>query len=187
MKITKLQDLSGFLAHLSKREKLILYGAVVFIALAFLDRMIINPVSNKIKSLNKEIEERQSQIIRDLKVMAQKSRIEIQRASFSSYLGSAQSENEEITLLLKEIESMANQAAIYLVDMKPAGTKNVGQSKKYLVNLNCEGKMEQIIGFIYSVETSNKLLTIEKYQISPKSKDSNAAKCSLVISKLVIP
>jgi Tfp pilus assembly protein PilO len=187
MKFIKLQNFFSILAHLSKREKLILYGAIVFISLAFLDRMVISVASSKIKSLDKEIETKESEIKNYLKILAQKNRIEIQRANYSSYLGSEKSENEEVTVFLKEIESLANKAEIYLIDMKPAGIKDQGSSKKFLVNLNCEGEMKQIAVFMYTIETSNKLLTIDKYQISPKSKDSSLAKCSMVISKLVIP
>jgi hypothetical protein len=187
MKFTKLQKLFSLLAHLSKKEKLILYAALIFVSLAFLDRMVINVISSKIKALNKEITTRDSEIKNYLKILAQKNKIEIQRANYSSYLGKAKSENEEVTLFLKEVEGLANKAQIYLIDLKPAAMKEEGSAKKFLLNLNCEGKMEQIVTFMYSIETSNKLLTIDKYQINPKSKDSNLAKCSMVISKLIIP
>ena len=187
MKFARLQKLFSILAHLSKREKFIFYSALIFVSLAFLDRMVINVALNKIKSLDKEIGVRESEIKNYLKILAQKNRIEIQRANYSSYLGAEKSENEEVTVFLKEIENLANKAEIYLIDMKPAGIKDLGNSKKFLINLNCEGKMEQIAVFMHSIETSNKILTIDKYQLSPKSKDSSLAKCSMVISKLVIP
>lgn len=187
MKFAKLQKLFSILAHLSKREKFIFYSALIFMSLAFLDRMVINVSLNKIKSLDKEIEVKESEIKNYLKILAQKNRIQIQSANYSSYLGGEKSENEEFTVFLKEIESLANKTEIYLIDMKPAGTKDLGNSKKFLINLNCEAKMGQLVTFMYSIETSNKLLTIDKYQISPKSKDSSLAKCSMVISKLVIP
>ena len=166
---------------------MVLYTAVVFISLAFLDRIVIFSVSNKIKFLDRQIETKESEIKKNLKILTQKNRIEVQRANLSSYLGRAQSENEEVTQLLKEIEGFANKAAINLIDMKPAGIKEMEASRKYLINLNFEGKMEQVVEFMYEVESSRKLLTIEKYQINPKSKDSNLSKCSMVISKLVIP
>ena len=47
--------------------------------------------------------------------------------------------------------------------------------------------MEQLVDFMYNIENSDKLLMIEKYQISPKSKESSVAKCAMSISKIVIP
>lgn len=181
-----LQNLFSILGHLSKREKFILYAVLIFVSIAFLDRMIIDVALDRINSLDKEIKTKESEIKNYLKILAQKDRIEIQRANYSSYLGREKSENEEVTVFLKEIEGLANKAQIYLIDMKPAGIKDEGKLKKFLINLNCEGKMEQIITFMYDVETTNKLLTIDKYQINPKSKDSRLAKVSMVISKLVM-
>jgi cell division protein FtsL len=187
MKLKILQNLYAFLAHLSKREKLVLYFAVIFISLALFDRLMITTVANKIKSLNQQIQDKESQIKKNLKILTQKQRIEIQRASYSSYLETAKSENEETTGLLKAVEGLANKAGIYLIDLKPAGIKEAKETKKYLVTLNCEGKMEQITEFMYNIENYKKLLTIEKYQVGPKSQDTDIAKCSLTISKLVMP
>jgi Tfp pilus assembly protein PilO len=187
IKLPKLDNLRAFLGHLSKREKLVLYGAVAFVALAFFDRMILGTFSAKIQSLDKEISEKESQIKKSLRILSQRQRIEIQRANLSSYLGREKDENEEFTLFLKEVENLANKAGIYLIDMKPAGSKDMGDYKKYSVNLNCEGQMETISKFMHQVENYGKLLSIEKYQLAPKSAESSIAKCSMVITKLVMP
>lgn len=187
MKIPKLQIFYNFLAHLSKREKIIFYAAISFVSLTLLDRLIISPIYSKIKSLNEEIRERESSIKKNLHILAQKDRISFEIAKYTSFLNNAKSEEEEITSALKEIEGLANKAGVYLVDMKPVGLKPAGASKEYLINLNCEAQMEQLIDFMYNIENSNKLLTIEKYQISPKSKESSVVRCSMSIAKIVMP
>jgi len=183
----KIKELYRILTRLSKREQFILYVAIFFIALTLLDRLIIEPIFSKMQELDKEIKEKESAIRRNAHILAQKERIASEVAKFSSFLGISKSEEEETTSFLKEIENLANKSSVYLVDMKPAGLKDMGSSKKYLVNLNCEAQMEQITDFMYNIENSNRLLTIEKYQISPKSKESSVAKCSMSISKIVIP
>ena len=89
--------------------------------------------------------------------------------------------------MLKEIENIANNAAIYLIDMKPMGLKGDESSRKYTVTLNCEAQLEQVADFMYSIEDSEELLTIEKYQMSPKARDSSVVRCRMTISKLVMP
>ena len=172
---------------MSKREKLVFFGAIFIVSAAFVDRVIVHSLSQKISGLDKQIKGRESEIQKDLAIMARAKTIELQQTNYKSYTGARDSENEEFTVFLKELESIASKSKIYLVDMKPTGTKQTGESKKYLVNLNCEGEMEPLVEFMYNLENSNKLITVEKYQISPKSKDTAIAKCSLVISKLVIP
>ncbi|HNW40109.1 MAG TPA: GspMb/PilO family protein, partial [Candidatus Omnitrophota bacterium] len=85
----------------------------------------------------------------------------------------------------KEIESLASKSSVYLVDMKPSGTKESGSSKRIMINLNCEAQMEQLVDFMYNLENSNILLSIEKYQLTPKTKESSVAKCSISVYKVV--
>ena len=183
----KIQSLYTILARLSKREKTVLYAAVFFISLTLLDRLIVYPIFSKIEGLNKEIQAREAGIKKNLHILAHRDRILAESVKYSALLSSARSEKEEMTFLLKEIESLANESSVYLIDMKDAGLKNLGSSKKYFITLNCEAQVEQLTDFMYNIESSNRLLSIEKYQISPKSKDSSVARCSMSISKLAVP
>lgn len=183
----KMQALHTFLSHLSKRERAILYVVIFVISLVSLDRLIIHPIYSKIESLDKEIREKESAVKKNVRIVAQKDRILAESAKYSSFVTASVSEEEEITSILKEIEAIANKNSVYLFDMKPASSKNTEASKKYMVNLNCEAQMEQIIEFMFNIENSNKLLTIEKYEISPKSKESSIAKCSMSISRIAVP
>jgi Tfp pilus assembly protein PilO len=120
-------------------------------------------------------------------ILSQKDKILSESAKYATYLSRMKSEDEETTTLLKEIEALANKTAISLIDMKPTALKSAGTYKKFLVNLNCEAQMEQLVDFMYNIENSNKLLVIERYQISPKSKESSIARCSMSIAKIFMP
>ena len=50
-----LRAVQGFLSRLSKRERLVMYCAVIFVSITLLDRLLVYPISFKIKSLNEEI------------------------------------------------------------------------------------------------------------------------------------
>jgi len=186
MKIPKIQALYTFISRLSKREKIILYGAAFVLSLTMIDRLIINPISSKVKLLNSQIQEKETGIKRDLRILAQKDRILAEKAKYSTFVESLDTEEEEITSILKEIENLAGKSSVYLVDMKPAAIKGAGTSKKYSVNLNCEAQMEQLVDFIYNIESSGKLFVVAKCQITPKSKESSVAKCTMSITKIVI-
>jgi hypothetical protein len=187
MKLANLQVLLTFLSRLSKREKVIFYTAATFVALMLLDHLIIIPIWSHMRSLKGEMEEKELGISRSLRILAQKDRIVAESAHYNSYFGTFMSEEEETTVLLKEIERLANKSSVYLIDLKPAGLKTTGGSKRYLINLNCEAQMEQVVEFLYNVENSDKLLTVERYQITPKSKESKVAKCNIAISKIAAP
>ena len=187
VKLPQVHAFAKFFTHLSKREKTVFYAALAIVFVMFLDRALIHPVSSKISALNKEIKERKILITQDLRVLAQKNRILSEVAQYTLFIGKAKTEEEQVTLILKEIENAATKSSAYLVDMKPSGQKTLGSIKKYLVTVNCEAQMQQLIAFMYEIESSNKLLTVEKYQIAQKSKESGIAKCTMTIAKIVMP
>lgn len=183
----KVQAINAVFAKLSKKEKIIFYLVIFFVSLVILDRLIASPVLNKMKSLDKEIKKKEAQIKKDLRIVARKDRILAENVKYSSFLDAFQSKEDQAASSLKEIEDYADKASVYLVDMKPSSTKESGASKKYLINLNCEAQMEQLISFMYNIENSKELLTIERFQISPKAKGSSVARCNMVISKTITP
>lgn len=182
-----LQGLYTAFARLTKREKLILYCTVSIVSLMLLDRLIVSPLFHKMRSSDEQLVQKIAHIRKNLHILTQKDRILSERAKYYALMRSLESDEEEVTSILKEIEKIANDSSVYLVDMKPGDAKNIGASKKYTINLSCEAQMEQLAAFMYNIESSNKLLTIEKYQISPKASESSVAVCSMSISKMVIP
>jgi hypothetical protein len=185
--LKQLQPLLKLLSGLSKREKTIFYAACLSLSIVALDKLVIFPVYSKIKSLNNEIKEGEAGITRDMRMLAQKEKIILETKKYASYLGSPESEEEAMTSFLKEVENLANKSSLYIIDMKPAGVKpEKDNTKKYQLILSCEGQMEQLIEFIYSIENLDSLLNIERYQISPKNKDTGTVQCSITIAKIVM-
>jgi cell division protein FtsL len=187
VRLQKIQALYAVLSRLSKREKIALYCAVFFISLTLLDRLIIDPVYSKMKSLDEDIQDKESGIKKNLRILAHKDRILTDTSKYNVFLDDFKSEEEAMSSMLKEIENFADKSEIYLVDMKPRGLRGVGSSNRYEVTLTCEAQMEQFADFIYKIESSDALLTIEQYQISPKSKDSSVGRCKMTISTIVVP
>jgi Tfp pilus assembly protein PilO len=186
MKFLKLSSIQTFLTRLSKREKSVLYVAAIIISLTLLDRLVIYPIFSKMEELTEEIGEKEAGIKRSLHILTHKDRILAASVKYKTFIKSSKSEEEEMTALLKEIETLASQSAIYLVDMKPGGVEKTKAAKKYLLSLNCEAQLEQMVEFMYDIEKSAELLTIEKYKLGPKSKDSSVARCSMSISKIAL-
>lgn len=186
IKMLNMQTFYKFLSRMPKREKLIFYGAILFVSLALLDRLIIYPISSKMTSLDKEIQQKESDIKKDTHILALKDRILKESAKYASFFSGSESKEEEIASLLKEVENLANKTSVYLIDIKPGSSRVAEGPNRYFVKLNCEAQMEQIANFMHKIESSNKLLTIEKYRISPRSKESSIVACRMSVSKTAI-
>jgi Tfp pilus assembly protein PilO len=183
----KLKAFYTLFSRFSPRERNVLYVTAFFVSLTLLDRLIISPIASKMQSLDEEIQQKESDIRKNLRIFAQKDRILSETAKYAVYLNSLKYDEESMNSILKEIEAIANKSSVYIVDMKPAAIKELGATKKYMVNLECETQMEQLTDFMYNIENSSKLFRIERYQITPKSKESSIARCSMSISKLAMP
>ncbi|OGX19650.1 MAG: hypothetical protein A3K83_04740 [Omnitrophica WOR_2 bacterium RBG_13_44_8b] len=184
----KLEKLQGNLARLSKKDKILFYCAVCVVSLVLLDRLAISPISSKMRSLDKEIRQMQIELKKDLHILAAAQRTTNLKNKYASYLAPVKSEDEETISFLKDVEKLANQSSISLVDLKAAGANTQKGSKEFRVNLNCEATMEQLINFMYNIENSDKLMSIDKYQMSPRTnKETNILQCTIVVSKIVLP
>ncbi|RKY28258.1 MAG: hypothetical protein DRP61_02140 [Candidatus Omnitrophota bacterium] len=179
--------ISNFFSKLSKRERLIFYLTIFFVFLFLVDKLVIEPLLSKMKTQEEEIKEKRMLIKKDLHILSIKDRILEESKKYEKFFSKTKSLDEEVTLILKEIESLANKSSVYLIFIRPGEVREEGSFKELLINLNCEGEMSQIVDFLYSIENSPKLLTIERYVISPKSEGSSLAQCRMIISKIVIP
>lgn len=182
-----MKKLFAIISRLSKRERIILYGTVFVISLVLLDRLVLGTILSKIKSLNQEIKTQEATIKKSLHILAQKDRIEKETNKYTSFVAPAQSKEEEMVFLLKVIEELADGSSVYVIDIKPGSFTESGVFRKYLVKLTCEAQMEQLTELFYKIESSDKLLQIEKYDIKPKTEGSSVVRCSISISKAVFP
>jgi len=177
----------GFFAKISKREKIVFCISLGFVMLSFLDRAILGPIFDKIKSLDSEIMTIEDNIKKNVKIIGLQERIEAEETRYATFAVQARSEEEETAHLLKAIEMMSVGAGVYLIDLKPSGIKSEGLVKKFMVNVSCEGQMEQLIKFMFLIEDADSLLQIGAFGIGPKSKRSTVARCELLVYKVVIP
>lgn len=181
-----LQKITAFLNKLSKREKLVLYGAAAFLSVAFFDRAIFSPIYTRLGSVDKDIAGKEAAIKRNMKILAQKDRIELEAAEYKSFMAAEGSEDEEIAVLMKELETIAAKSSVYVIDMKPGTTQKEAAAKRFQVTLNCEAQLAQLTDFMYGIETSKKILSVDRFALTLKSKDGSTVKCSMTVSKIIL-
>ena len=179
--------IASFLAGLNKRQKILFYGAIAFVIFASIDRVVLAPVLGRVHQLDEQIKLEEEIIKRNLSILSQKESLADEINKFTSYLSKSQSEEQDITNFSREIESLAKVASVYLTGIRPAGKRVEGITKKYLIELDFEARMEQLFEFFYAIENSDKLTKIELYYITPKSGESSIATCSIRVSKIIIP
>ena len=178
--------ITEFYAKFSKTEKNIFWAAVLLVGLSFVDRVIVLPVVTTLSTLSTSVHEQEAAIRKSMNVLLHKDTITQESREYTAYSVEAKNPEEEMVGLLKEVESLAEKSGVNLLFVKPASTKDEKGIKKYYSSLECEGPMEQVATFFHSIESSTKLLKIEKYLIQPKTKGSSVAHCAVTVYKTVL-
>lgn len=176
-----------FLSRLKTRERVAFYVTVLIVGLMLLDRLLLSPIFAKMEELDKKVEFQEDLIRTSLMISMQEKKIRDESELYTPYLSEPASEEQENTTFLKEIENFADEAVVYLVNIKPSGKKEMGTSTQYFLKLDFEAQMEQVFKFFHNIEHSDKLFKIESYQLAPKTEGSSIVTCSLSISKVIIP
>ena len=178
---------------LSKKEKIGLSVAFAFLALAFLDRLLISPVRTKFNALNLQIRISEKQLGGDMRNINQKKFIGEEYEQYLPYIRRSGSDEEEVAKILGEIEALARKSSVYLVDMKPRKPRPIGSLreevefyKEYTVEIEAEGYMESLMSFIYQLNTSSQLLRVETLRLNLTKGDSNVLSASMLITKVLI-
>ncbi len=178
--------LTAFYVKLSKKEKRIFFIAFLLVGGAFVDRVIVMPVITTLSTLNNSIRDQETAIRKSMNMLLHKEAIIEESREYAAYSVESRNPEEEVVGVLKEVESVAEKSGVSLVYVKPGTMRQDKAAKYYYANLECEAPMEQMATFFHSLESSGKLLTIEKYQIQPKNKDSSIARCTMSVYKTVL-
>jgi Tfp pilus assembly protein PilO len=149
-------------------------------------RLVLNPAISRIEALNKEIGEQEENIKKSLLILSRQDEIISENDKYLPYFENAESKTEEPILFLKTVENLAKNSSVEIMDIKPAAPEESESIKEYFVSLSCEAPMEKIFDFLYGVESSEQLLSVERIVITPKEDQTDIVRCSMYISKVLI-
>jgi Tfp pilus assembly protein PilO len=185
--MTFIKSFLAFISKLSNRERLIFYVTLAVVGIVVLDRLALSPILSKTDELRETITLQEEAIEQSLIIVTEEDRIKKEIELYAPYLSQSDTEEKEVATFLKEVENIAKQSSVYLVDIKPAGKTVEGAATRYFVKLNFEAEMEQVMAFFYNISGQEQLLGIESYEIAPKVEGASVVACSASVSKTIIP
>src|SRR3989339_37041 len=166
-----------FISKLSHRERMYFYITAVIITLFLVDRFIFGMMLGQIAKLDEQIYTFKNELDDNKRVISSKNIITKESELYGRYL--AKEENPERELP-KIINALTIQSNLINSELKPIQSKD---SNKFLVELNAEGTMKDVVSFMYNLNTVQSLLKVEKIDISPRAVKSETLKIYILISK----
>jgi Tfp pilus assembly protein PilO len=178
---------SKFISGLSPKERKVLAFAAIIVLAALFDRLLVAPSMNRLHAIENNITEQQKIIEQNMRFLAHRDRIIKEAAVYKDfYAKGVQTEEAVIADFLKKIESLATQSQVALVKVSPDGPDFQKDYLKYLVTLDCSGKLENITNFLYAVNSSPELLKVEKMNLLANARDTEKIQATITISKMIM-
>lgn len=176
-----------FLKHLSRREKNGIYLAVIVIIGVISYILIIEPIWRKWQDLNKEISNKEIQLLKNLKILAQRDVISQLYDKYAENIKMEGSVEEETAIILREIENVARASSTYIADIKPLRVQDMGFYKEYYVELESEGSISNLAKFIYDLQNSKQILKVKYLRLNPKDQTGEVLRGYMIVTKILIP
>jgi hypothetical protein len=170
-------------SNLSHRERTLLYLTIGVAGIALWYSCFMGPMISRWKDLRAELERSELRYEKFARVAQREDATRRAYQDIADRLKIKGSDQEEMAFLLSEIESLARDR-IRITNIKPHAVKEFGFYKRFNVEIDCEARMEDLVGFIYEAEESESMLRLERLRVQVNSGDTGLVGVSLLFSKL---
>ena len=176
-----------FISSLLDNGKKLLAVTLIFVVVALFDRLLIGPTMSRMAAIDQDIAKEENLIKQDLHFLGYKNKILKEAQVFESYVvKNLPGEEEIIAGFLKKLEMLANKAGVTLIKVTPSTGTQEKEYLKYRADLECSGKLADVVAFMHLVGTSSDLMKVVKFSFSSKKSDSDEIKAVLTVDKIIV-
>ena len=171
---------------LSTREKKIFAVCLLVVAFYVIYYFGYQRVRDEIRSQQGNI----LQSRKDLKKYAYAAReekaVEQKLKSYMAVLKQKGSDEQEMTKVLSDIEVVAENAGIKIINMEPGKIKRINFYNYFPVDVQTEGSLKKVCEFLYALESKANHFYVDEVRIEKYAARADTLKCQLVVSRLLI-
>jgi len=155
--------------------------AVIGVLLSFV--IIVNPLSNAWEALNRRVEVVNLQYVRDTKTVNNFDEYVTLFEKYEKISRQDNSDEEELALFLKELEAFASGYQISIDDIKPLPNRKDSNANTFLIRLEMQGTIQDVISYMHEIADSGTLIRIENLTIQTVSRRNNILNAKITLSK----
>ncbi len=171
---------------MSTRERIGLAIGIGVVLLVASDRLVFSPWMNDRKKLKKEIQKLEQKIAGNNLILSRQGSITLDEELYQKYIHIGLSSEVEIAAFLKEVENLAGQSHVSLQEVRPLPPEGGEWYQEYGLEVNFLASLAEWTKFIYSIENSTSLLTIERASVGREKEGSKTLKGLMRIKRLVL-
>lgn len=168
---------------LKKNEALLLYAVTGLVGLLLIPKVIFGPFHKKLADLTRDVILEEARLKKGTSLVAKKDVIIREYEKYATYFSlQGFSDEEAVANFLKEIEQISRSSGVMILDMKPQKEiKSDKFSKQYLISVKAEGDMQKLVKFLFELQSSQVLFSVEKMAMAPKSEESPELSITLTV------
>ena len=144
---------------------------------------IVMPLARQGKELNRRIEVVNLQHLRNSRTVTNFDEYVTNYKEFESIARQNKTDEEEIALFFKEIESFISNLNIRINDVKPLPDEDNNQSHVFLIDVEMASSMRDFMAFLHAIATSKTMIRVDKIVLTAQGKKDNRLTVRLIISK----
>lgn len=171
---------------MSKREKIAIALGFFVLFIVLSDRLVLSPWMNYRKKLKKEIKVLEQTAAGRNLLLSRRGSIAIDEELYKKYIHKGLSSEVEIAAFLKEIESLAAQSRVSLQEIRPLATDGGEWYQEYGLEVHYLASLPEWTAFVYLIESSPSLLTIERADVGLEKEGSKTLKGYMRVKRLVL-
>lgn len=179
--------MQNFLSRLSDKEKLIFYIALPVVLLAAYDRLLVGPALTSLDRLDEKISREEALVKSNLKYLSYKDQIERELRAFDKFLLSGPVDNKEINRnFLGVVETISGQTKVSITRSNVIDTREQEGYTQYFANVDCSGSLEDVVAFMHAINSTDDLLKVTRFRMTPRRGEDGQVSVSLTVAKLVV-
>jgi len=176
-----------FLTHLSRRERIIFYLCSIVIIFAVFYSLVVEKIMNTWRDLGLKVTKAEKELFKNYRLIRKEKDISGEYEKYISYMKVKGAEEEKASSILMEIETLARKNNVTTTDIKPLGVKTIDFYRKYIFEVSAEANIENLTKFIYGMQGSSKILTVEYLTLSAKKAKGDVLQAEMRIAHASVP
>lgn len=166
-----LQNLSGIMSGLNRRERIMVSSAAVFITFFLLIRFVIVPLSGQQARLEQALGEKKEMLREMISVQKEVAAVSHKMRDAKTGLNGREAD----FTLFSFLDRLAGEAGVKdtIAYMKPSTeAAEKGNSRLSIVEMKLEAvNLENLVSYIYKIETPGNMVFVQRLSISRQEKD----------------
>ncbi len=168
----------------SKREKIILAISISLAAAFIFSQFIFKPVKEHEKGLLKRLMLDEQKLGKNTLILQRAKAINQQHEEFSKAIGESKSDENELSSMVSEIETVGGQVNVHIANMQPQKALSKGFHRRFAVRLTIDGNWSDITHFLHVLQGAPYYFDVEELLLEKYSTTTDALKGRLSLSRI---